>query len=142
MPQTGDFVVAIDFGGTKVAVGSATSDGTLLRSDRIETVAARGAAQAVERAVALARAVRDATAEATGGSCLGVGAVSPGIIRDDSVLLAPNVPGWGDIALAALLRDGLETALVAVGNDVNAAALAEARWGALRGADPGLFVSL
>src|SRR5437763_16860204 len=142
MPQARDFVVAIDFGGTKVAVGSATRDGTMLRAERIEAEAARGAPQAVERPVTLARTVRDTTAEATGGICVGAGVVSPGIIRDDAVMLAPNVPGWDALALPALLRDGLDTATVAVGNDVNAAALAEARWGALRGADPGLFVSL
>ena len=36
-----DFVVAIDFGGTKVAVGTAGLDGTLIRSARIDTDAPR-----------------------------------------------------------------------------------------------------
>jgi glucokinase len=139
--QPGDFVVAIDFGGTKVAVGTAAMDGTLIRSERISTEAARGAEQAVERAVLLARDLRDAAAEA-GGRCVAAAAVSPGIVLEDAVLLAPNVPGWGELTLPALLRDGLGMGTVAVGNDVNAAALAEARWGALRGADPALFVSL
>jgi glucokinase len=137
-----DFVVAIDFGGTKVAVGTATTDGTLIRSERIDTEAARGAEQAVERAVLLARDLHEATAAQTGGRCVAAGAVSPGIVRDDAVLLAPNVPRWGELALPSLLRDGLGMALVAIGNDVNAAALAETRWGALHGADPTLFVSL
>src|SRR5204862_1243353 len=90
------------------------------------------------RALGLTREV----SERTPGSCLAAAAVSPGIVREDGVLLAPNVPGWGEIALPALLREGLDTPSVAVGNDVNAAALAEARWGELRDADPGLFVSL
>ena len=137
-----DFVVAIDFGGTKVAVGTARLDGTLIRSARIDTDAPRGAQQVVERALALARDLRDATAEETDGRCRGAGAVSPGIVSDEAVLLAPNVPGWGELALPFLLREGLGTPTVAVGNDVNAAALAEARWGVLRGADPALFVSL
>jgi glucokinase len=137
-----DFVLAIDFGGTKIAVGTAALDGGIVASERINTDAANGAAQAVERALDLARELERRTAEQTGGRCLAVGAVSPGIVREDSVALAPNVPGWGELALPSLLRDAIGTSAVAVGNDVNAAALAEARWGALAGADPGLLISL
>jgi glucokinase len=132
------FVLALDFGGTKIDVGSARLDGELIVSERIETHADRGAVQAVERALDLARAV----AERTEGDCLGVGAVSPGVIAEDGVLLAPNVPGWDLLRLPELLRDGLGVASIAVSNDVNAAALAEARWGALAGCDVGVFVSL
>jgi glucokinase len=138
----GDFVVALDFGGTKIAVGTAALDGTPIMSERIDTDAANGALQAVERALDLARALQSRTAEQAGGRCVAVGAVSPGIVREDGVALAPNVPGWGELALPSLLRDAIGAAAVAVGNDVNAAALAEARWGALAGADPGLLISL
>jgi glucokinase len=132
------FVLALDFGGTKIDVGSARLDGELIVAERIETHADRGAAQAVERAIDLARAV----SEQTDGECLGAGAVSPGIASDDGVLLAPNVPGWDRLQLPALLREGLGASSIAVTNDVNAAALAEARWGALAGCDVGVFVSL
>jgi glucokinase len=68
--------------------------------------------------------------------------VSPGIVGEDGVLLAPNVPGWDRLQLPDLLRDGLGVSSVSVANDVNAAALAESRWGALAGCDPGVFLSL
>ena len=130
--------MAVDFGGTKIDVGSARLDGELLVSERIETLADRGAVQAVERALEVARSV----AERTDGECLGAGAVSPGIVSDDGVLLAPNVPGWDRLQLPGMLREGLGLSSIAVTNDVNAAALAEARWGALAGCDVGVFVSL
>jgi glucokinase len=57
------------------------------------------------------------------------------------MLLAPNVPGWDGLDLPARLEEALGTTVV-FGNDVNAAALAEARWGALGGTDAGVFVSL
>jgi glucokinase len=133
-----EFVLALDFGGTKVDVGTARRDGELILSERIETNAARGALQAVERAIDAARSL----AERTDGDCVGAGAVSPGIIEEDRVLLAPNVPGWDGLHLPALLRDGLGLSSVAVANDVNAAALAETRWGALAGSDVSLFLSL
>jgi glucokinase len=136
--QAAGFVLALDFGGTKIDVGTAGLDGELILSERIETNADRGAVQAVERAIAVAKEL----AERSDGDCLGAGAVSPGIVEDDRVLLAPNVPGWDELHLPALLRDGLELGSIAVANDVNAAALAEARWGALAGSDVGVFVSL
>jgi glucokinase len=132
------FVLAMDFGGTKIAVGSARLDGELIVSERIETHAESGPAQAVERALELARSV----VERSGGDCLGAGAVSPGIMGDDGVLLNPNLPGWDRLQLPGVLRDGLGVASIAVANDVNAAALAEARWGALAGCDVGVCVSL
>ena len=137
-----DFVLGIDFGGTKIAVASADLAGRPIESDLLATNAPDGARQAVDRALAHARDVIAETARLTGGRCRAVGAVSPGIVYDDRVLLAPNVPGWGDLALARLVRDGLGVADVVVGTDVKAAALAEVRWGSLRGADPALFVSL
>ena len=129
-------VVGIDFGGTKTDIGVAGPDGVLLRSERIDTAPESGARQAVERALAVARRM------VGNARLLAAGAVSPGVVSEDGVLLAPNVPGWGDLRLPALLRAGLDLDAVTVGNDVNAAALAELRWGALRGRETALFVSL
>jgi glucokinase len=132
------FVVALDFGGTKIDIGTARLDGELIASERIETLAGQGALQAVERALDTARAL----AERTPGDCVGAAVVSPGIVSEDGVLLTPNLPGWDRLQLPALLRDGLGLSSVPVANDVNAAALAEARWGALSGTDVGVLVSL
>jgi glucokinase len=138
----GDFVVAIDFGGTKIAVAIADLEGEILEQSRIETDASRGASQAIEHALELARRLMVRGAELTGCCCLAAGVVSPGIILPDRVLLAPNVPGWGQLALQERVRDGLEIAQVAVGTDVKAAAAAEVRWGSLKEVDPGVFLSL
>jgi glucokinase len=137
-----DFVLALDFGGTKIDVATAALDGEILATERLETDAPAGAAQAVERALDRARALRAATAATTGGRCVAAGAASPGIVREDRVLLAPNVPGWTDLALAERLREGLELEDVVCETDAKAATLAEVRWGALQDADPGVFLSL
>ena len=137
-----DFVLGIDFGGTKVALATAAPDGSVLRSARLATKAADGAVQVVERSLHCARELLARTSAATGGSCLAVGAVSPGIVEADRVLLAPNVPGWDGLSLPAALREGLSIDRLELGNDVKAAALAEARWGRLRAADPALLVLL
>jgi predicted NBD/HSP70 family sugar kinase len=139
---SGDFVLALDFGGTKVALGAATLDGRIVESSRLDTRAAQGAAQAVRRALERAGELMERAAQTTCGRCLAVGAVSPGIVRADRVLLAPNVPGWGELSLPATVARTLGVPRVEYGNDVKAAALAEARWGSLRGADPGVLLSL
>jgi glucokinase len=137
-----DFVLGIDFGGTKIALATATLDGRLLESDRLDTDAGRGAAQAVDRAVARADELMAATARSEGGRCVAISAVSPGIVYEDRVALAPNVPGWQELELPALLRDRFDGARSAVGTDVKAAAVAELRWGSLRGADPAILLVL
>ena len=40
-----DFVLGIDFGGTKIALATASLDGGLLESDRLDTDAGRGASR-------------------------------------------------------------------------------------------------
>jgi len=137
-----DFVLGIDFGGTKIALATASLDGTVLESDRLDTDAGRGAAQAVDRAVARAEELTEVTARGKGGRCVAVSAVSPGIVYEDRVALAPNVPGWQELELPALLRERFDGARSAVGTDVKAAAVAELRWGSLRGADPAILLIL
>lgn len=142
MMGSADFVLAIDFGGTKLDVATATLDGEVVLSQRLETDAGAGAEQAVERAITVAKALVETTASQLRGDLRGVGATSPGIVLEDRILLAPNVPGWEDLALASLLREGLGTADVVTQTDVKAAARAEATWGELVDADPGIFVNL
>jgi glucokinase len=137
-----DFVLGIDFGGTKIALATATLDGELMESDRLETDAAGGAIQAVDRALGRAEELVQAASGNGDGRCVAVSAVSPGIVSEDHVALAPNVPGWQELKLPALLRERFATAHAAVGTDVKAAAVAELRWGSLRGADPAILLIL
>ncbi len=140
--HSNDYVIAIDFGGTKVAIATANLAGDILEQRRIETDASHGAQQAVERALDVARSLIVRAAETHGGRCVAAGAVSPGVILPDRVLLAPNVPGWEQLAFRDVMSDGLGIEQIAVENDVKAAALAETRWGSLHGADPGIFLNV
>jgi predicted NBD/HSP70 family sugar kinase len=137
-----DFVLGIDFGGTKIALATAALDGRLIESDRIDTEARQGATQAVDRGLERAQELVSETARNGGGRCVAVSAVSPGIVYEDRVALAPNVPGWQQLELPTLLRRRFGAARAAVGTDVKAAAVAELRWGSLRGADPAILLTL
>lgn len=63
-----------------------------------------------------------------------VGCGFPGSFRDGKVVFAPNLdPSWIGRDLAAELRRGLGVERLAIGNDADAAGLAEIRLGAGRG---------
>ena len=130
-------VLGIDFGGTKIALATATVSGEPLRDTRIETRASDGAPQVLRRAVDAANEL----VEATPGRLVAAGVSTFGVVRDGRVRLAPNVPGWEDLPLPAILQDGLGVPALEIDNDVNAAATAELHWGGLAGTDVGLYVN-
>jgi glucokinase len=132
------FVLGIDFGGTKIALATATTAGERLRSTRIETRAADGAEEVMRRTLAVARRLSDDTP----GRLTAAGISTFGVVRDGRVQLAPNVRGWEDLPLPGILQDGLGVSALNVDNDVNAAATAELDWGALSGTDVGLYINL
>src|SRR5712692_8807542 len=137
-----DFVVAIDFGGTKVAVATADTTGSILQQARIDTNASQGAQQILERTTVTAQALIERTLAEMGGHCVAVGVATPGIVYDHGVLLSPNIPGWEQVSLRETMRAGLHIPTVVAENDVKAAAMAEVLWGALKGADPAVYLSL
>jgi glucokinase len=138
-PATPGVVLAVDFGGTKAAVGLFETSGALRARSVLDVRAALGAGQVVERA--LDEADRLIAASAAGLSLRAAGVASPGIILPDRVLLAPNVPGWSELHLAE--RFGARLGVpVHCENDVKAATLAECTWGHLAGIETGLHVNL
>jgi len=67
------------------------------------------------------------------------GAPGPVNLETGTVVLAPNLSGWRDVPVRAILQNALDTAVV-VENDVNLALLGE-RWrGAARGHDTCAFI--
>jgi glucokinase len=137
-----DFVVGVDFGGTKVAVASADITGSILKQARLDTNASQGAQQLLERTTSAARALIEQTEAEVGGQCVAAGVATPGVVHDDGILLSPNIPGWEQVSLRETMRAGLRVPTVVVENDVKAAAMAEVLWGALKEADPAVYLSL
>ncbi|WP_214409568.1 ROK family protein [Sphaerisporangium fuscum] len=132
-------VLGIDFGGTKVALATAAADSVdrPLRKLRLPTRGGEGAQQVLRRSL-------DAARDLTGspGTLQAVGVSTFGVVRGETVRLAPTVPGWEGLELPRLLREEFGDTPVAIDNDVNAAAAAELRWGALRGVGTGLYLNL
>ena len=139
---TSGFLLAIDIGGTKIAMATTTPAGQRLHEAEIPTLAEQGADTVMRRMFEAARALMAKTLAGVDRRLLAVAAVTPGIIEPDGIRLAPNNPGWDRLALYDVLRAGFDAQSVAVETDVKAAALAEARCGALAGVDCGLYLNL
>jgi len=125
-------VVGVDVGGTKVAAGLVDRNGEIKTQTRTPMVAngeAGDGLRAVVSAIDLLFA-RDAGARTL---IRGIGICSPGPVDPATgvVVNPPNLPCWRNFPLAAELEKIYQVP-VKLENDGNAAALAEAYWGAGR----------
>jgi glucokinase len=137
--DAGPVVLGLDFGGTKIAAAVSELDGTWIGTRVTQTSPELGAEANFARGIDCARQLLD-----TAGASRPLGAVGAatfGIPRAGGVELARAIPGWGELHLADDLRRVFDCP-VSVSNDVKAATAAEARFGALAGCDPGIYINL
>jgi glucokinase len=125
---TGTVTIGVDIGGTKVAAGSVDSSGRILATTRRDTPAD----DPIKTMDVIADAVRELSA---GHHAVAVGLGAAGFVdaARSTVLFAPNL-AWRDEPLRAAVERRVGLPAV-VENDANAAAWAEARFGAGRGED-------
>jgi glucokinase len=130
---------AVDIGGTKIAVGAVGEDGAVLARREFPSDPARDASAAVPRICALLRA---AAVEA-GGELRGIGIGSTGPVDPFTGLYGrvDFLPLWEGLNLPAELSRAFGLT-AAIENDADAAALAEAAWGAGRGAGRFIYVTV
>ncbi|HYY70113.1 MAG TPA: ROK family protein [Terriglobales bacterium] len=118
--------IGVDIGGTKVAAGLVNPRGRILRTVRKPMVTQQGAELALQSVIDAIDELKDAMP-----TVRGIGISVPGWVdsRQGVLLSATNLPCWRDYPLAEQLKRHykLPTQLA---NDANAAALAEAVWGA------------
>lgn len=118
-------VGSVDIGGTKIAVGAVREDGRILKQIECPTEPELGFARAMDRVVAMLRGLA-----ADGFEMAGIGVGCPGPLNPFTGVIGEvgTLPGWQGGNLVAALQSALDLP-VAVENDADAAALAEAAWG-------------
>ena len=132
--------IGIDLGGTKISTALVDSEGQIISRDYRETEAAEGPDAVVARMLdAACKVMNDGDVISAQISGVGIGAPGPIDAESGVVTAPPNLPGWTDVPLKQLIQDelGLRAALE---NDGSAAALAEHRFGAGRGAEHMIYV--
>ncbi len=141
--MTPPYVLGIDIGGTKIAVGVVAADGQLIEVQRVPTPVRQGA-QAILQAVAdLGHHLIERFVQ-LGGEIAAVGIGAGGQIEfpGGRVRYATDtIPGWAGTEIVEELQPRFGLRVVA-DNDVNVLALGEHRFGAAKDYDTVLFVAV
>ncbi|WP_297408849.1 ROK family protein [uncultured Alistipes sp.] len=137
------YAIGIDLGGTSVKYALVASDGGVLFSGKLPTLADEGAEAVLGQILAGAKSCLEFAAE-NGLQPVGIGVGSPGVVSADERMVlggAENIPGWERIPIS----DRLEQATglpVRVNNDANLMALGETLYGAAKGATDVVFLTV
>jgi glucokinase len=130
---------AVDIGGTKIAVGIVDDSGAVLAKEESPTQGERGYPDGLARITSMLRdAARSADAKITGIGIGSTGWVYPFTGRFGDVDFLPTWKGCNPVADLARAFD----VRVALENDGDAAALGEAAWGAGRGKQRLIYVTV
>jgi glucokinase len=134
--------LGIDIGGTKTELALGDGAGAIHVHERSPTPLSGDARADLARIVERCRTLLARYgSRAEGLSALGVSMPSP-LDRELGVVLnPPNLPSWHGLPVRQLLEQAFERP-VALENDANAAALAEWRYGAGRGCDDVVYLTM
>ena len=140
--MTDHLYAGIDLGGTKIRTLIVDAAGKVLGDTRTPTLASQGPDAVIAR---MADTVREAAREAglplDQVRCAGVSAPGPMDMRAGTLTDPPNLPGWHNVPLARLLGGVLGIPTI-VENDANCSAVGEHRFGAGRGFDDMIYITV
>src|SRR6267143_1666265 len=125
-------VVGVDIGGTKVAAGLVDANGEIIVRNRTPMLTAGAPSNGL---AAVSTAIRGLFSDASSQNQIeAIGICAPGPLNPHTgvIINPPNLTIWHNYPLAEEMRR-LYNVPIRVDNDANAAALAEAKWGAGRG---------
>jgi glucokinase len=133
-PKSKSIAIGVDLGGTKMRAALVNEHGRILRRLERPTLAEEGASFVMQRMLDLIRdIISDSPLQFREIKGIGVGSAGQIDPWSGTVLSAtPNLPGWGGMPLAELVR-GAFGLPVCVDNDANAAAWGEKQFGAGQG---------
>lgn len=134
------YFIGVDVGGTNLRAARFVTDShTPEAKAKTPTLASKGRETVLGR---LERVIRD-VCPADMSQVAGVGLAIPGPVNPQTGVLvtAANMPGWDNTPLKQLMEDRLGRP-VFVGNDANLAALGEWKFGAGRGHNDVLFLTI
>lgn len=125
--------IGIDVGGTNVKIALVDENGKIIYSNSVPTYAKMGYEYTVNN---IKQAIKDLMKE-TGTdstSIEGIGFDFPGQVdcKTGVVKLAPNIPGWVNVPIAQMIEDEFHIP-TRIDNDVRCAALGELKFGAGKG---------
>ena len=140
MPK--NYMVGVDLGGTKIAVAVVDRKCKIIKRVTVPTPARKGPTAVIKTMV---EAIKNVIEEAGVGrrKIVGIGIGSPGPLNPSTgvVRSAPNLYGWKNVPLKAAIEKELGIATF-VENDCNAAALGEKLFGAGKGVNDFIYITV
>jgi glucokinase len=135
-------ILGIDVGGTKIAGGLITVQGKMTARRELPTQQEQGFDHSSGQMFRVIEALLE-QAHAKNAPIAGIGVCAPGPLDPHRRVLVnpPNLTGWNDLFLGNLLEERYGCN-VSLGNDANAAGLAEVLWGAAAGFDHVFYVTV
>jgi glucokinase len=134
-----EVIIGVDLGGTRIRAARLDRDLKILERVETLTLADEGLNPTLQRIKDLIRQVLpdDDTPVA------GIGISAPGPLNPETgvIINPPNLPGWREVELGAILHSEFSVP-VYVGNDANVAALAEVARGAARGYRHAIYITI
>jgi glucokinase len=149
MPAPADpLLLGLDIGGTKLGLCVGTPDGRVLAREQLPMDPARPPHEVLADAkVQLERLARSIATSAQPGqsvivaAALGAACPGPFSYQHGRFLDPPNMPAWHNFPLRDWLKANFACP-VALMNDANASALAEWQWGAARGSNTAVYLTM
>ena len=135
-------VAAVDLGGTKIRSVVVDERGRIRSTDNRPTEADLGQDAVTDRIVESVRAAVSG-AGIDPDALVGIGVAAPGPVDFERgiLLTAPNLPGWDSVPLASVLAGHFGRPAY-LENDANAAAIGEHRFGAGRGVEQMIYLTI
>lgn len=133
--------LGVDIGGTRMTAGVVGRDGALMAVRRMSTPRSAGADACLAMLLDACRSLLDEIGEKRRPAGVGIGFGGPVDAAAGVIRRSHHVRGWAGRPLARAFSEALGLPAY-LENDANAAALAEALFGAGRGADPVLYVNV
>lgn len=126
--------IGIDLGGTRIKIGLVDKKGKVFLRREVDTPSSSSRSVIIDTIVKnLEATIKDAGLKKKDVACIGIGVPGPVDSRRGIVHYFPNIKGWNNVPLKAILERRLRIR-VSLDNDVNAMALAEYTFGAGKGA--------
>lgn len=127
--------IGIDVGGTNVKIALVDDKGKIIYSNSVPTYAQMGYEYTVNN---IKQAIKDLMRETNtkAGDIQGIGFDFPGQVdyKTGVVKLAPNIPGWVNVPIAKMIEEEFHIP-TRIDNDVRCAALGELKFGAGKGCE-------